>query len=64
MTLTHIAGMLGLDEVEAVRPIPLRDSEVGPVPPRPRNRAQRRVENRSERQPRTDRPTKKLRQGV
>jgi hypothetical protein len=74
MTLSMIAGSLGLDEVEAVRPIPLTDAEVGPVPPRPKNREQRRTTERQEAaerkasQNRTaarkDRPVKKLRQGV
>lgn len=57
MKLSQIAGTLGLDQVEQVRPVPLTDDLVGPVPPRPRNfdergasdRAQRRVQSRKRR---------------
>lgn len=57
MKLSQIAGTLGLDQVEQVRPIPLTDDMVGPVPPRPRNldeqgaarRAERRVASRKRR---------------
>lgn len=38
MKLNEIAGTLGLDEVELIRPVPLTDDKVGPVPPRPRDR--------------------------
>lgn len=57
MKIGQIAATLGLDEVEAVRPIPLTDDMVGPVPPKPKNfdergatrRAQNRVMNRRRR---------------
>jgi len=38
MKISQIAATLGLDEVEAIRPIPLTDDLVGPVPPRPKDR--------------------------
>jgi hypothetical protein len=47
MKLSQIAGTLGLDEVESVRPVPLTDDIAGAVPPRPKNRAERRSIDRS-----------------
>lgn len=41
MKLSEIAGTLGLDLVEKIRPIPLTDDMVGPVPPRPKDRGMR-----------------------
>lgn len=42
MKLSEIAGTLGLDEIEGgVRPVPLTDDMVGPVPPRPKDHGQR-----------------------
>jgi hypothetical protein len=63
MTLSQIAGTLGLDEIEAVRPIPLTDDMVGPVPPRPKNRAARRDEEAEERRARRVRARASTRTG-
>lgn len=53
MKLSEIAALLGLDEIDAVRPVPLTDAELATAKPRPRNRAQRREGERRQRKQRS-----------
>lgn len=53
MTLSQIASVLGLDEQDAVRPVPLTDAEIARQAQRQSNRSERRAKQKRTRHLRT-----------